>query len=403
MKPDTTKASQLLLNFYKSGAQENTPRLITTITPTRDFYPMAQGRKLINDAREAAKNHDREVQFLERGIKAVLRTDEEILEVAHALALFKYSREQHFIADMFTGLYTMLTRGERFLDVQQVMAKNIITGKEELSSVRIFTTIPTLYKAALGPLVDGNARSLNGTYEIVHYAKKFIDPVINGRAPTPRASASLKDVQREDGSRGDVWISGEPLRIHRLARTRNTGDYVAVDLDCDFAPVKFEGDKILADDQFIHNVAGLTAMLQLGKRNSDKDEGKGINSITAKQIILTFQTGIEIGRITGLGVRKNNSGRINITVRRNALPGMFPDAIQDIGKPTERPNYREISNQVGKAGEYFYRALEMTDILEELEGYKTPIYIPALDRGVEFPNGIHYKNAVYFKADRLRG
>jgi hypothetical protein len=90
-------------------------------------------------------------------------------------------------------------------------------------------------------------------------------------------------------------------------------------------------------------------------------------------------------------------------VRRAALPGMFPSAIQDLGKPTERPNYKQISNIVAKAGQYFYNAINKTGIIDTLEAYKTPIYIPALDRGVEFPDGIHYKNVVYFKADRLRG
>jgi hypothetical protein len=224
---------------------------------------------------------------------------------------------------------------------------------------------------------------------------------LDGKAAMPRATVSLKDIKKDDGEITDAWISGEPIHIHRM--TKKLSDLVAVDLDTEFAPVKFEGNKIRAADQFINNVAGLTAMLQLGKRYCDEKDGKGINAMTAKQIILTFQTGMEIGRITGFGVKQNNSGRVNVTVRRAALPGMFPEAIRDMGKPTERPNYREISNIVAKAGQYFYKALEMTDILEELEGYKTPIYIPALDRGVEFPDGIHYKNVVYFKADRLRG
>jgi hypothetical protein len=390
----------MLLAFHKSGKQENTPRLITTITPVRDAYPIIQGKKLLDTSTTEARDHKKKLQFLHDGIKAVLKTDEEILEVAHALALFKYSREQHYIADMFTGLYTMLTRGEKFIDIQEVRAKDPWGDTEYISHVRIVTTLQTLYKAALGPLVDINGRSLNGAYEIAHYAKKIIDPILDGKAAMPRATVSLKDIKKDDGEIANAWISGEPIHIHRM--TKKLSDLVAVDLDTEFAPVKFEGNKIRAADQFINNVAGLTAMLQLGKRYCDED-GKGINAMTAKQIILTFQTGMEIGRITGFGVKQNNSGRVNVTVRRAALPGMFPEAIRDLGKPTERPNYKEISNIVAKAGQYFYKALEMTDILEELEGYKTPIYIPALDRGVEFPDGIHYKNVVYFKADRLRG
>jgi len=179
-------------------------------------------------------------------------------------------------------------------------------------------------------------------------------------------------------------------------------DLVAVDLDMDFAPVSFVNDKILAGDQFINNVAGLTAMLQLGKRYTDDKIGTGITAMIAKQIILTFQTGMELKRIAGFGIPKNKSDRLNVNVRRAALPGMFPSAVRNRGKPDERLNYKEISNTVAKAGQYFYEAIQLTGILNELERSPNPIYVPALERGVEFPDGIHYKNVVYFKADRLR-
>jgi len=398
---DDNKPSQLLLDLHKSGAKENTPRLITTITPARDVYPLVQGKKILNDAIEDARERGRELEFLHNGIKAVLRTDKEILEASKALALFNYNKEQHYIADMFTGLYTMLTRGEKFLDIKEVYAKDPAGNTEYISHVRIVTTLQTLYKAALGPLVNGKGRSLNGTYEIVHDAKKIIEPILYGKAAMPRATVSLKDIKKQNGELCNAWISGEPLHIHRM--TNNLSDLVAIDLDTDFAPVKFEGNKILAGDQFINNIAGLTAMLQLGKRYTDDKAGRGITAMTAKQIILTFQTGMELQRITGFGIKKNNADRLNVTVRRAALPGIFPNAIRDIGKPTERPNYKEISNIVAKAGQYFYEAILRTDILEELKGSNTPIYVPALECGAEFPEGIHYKNVVYFKADRLRG
>jgi hypothetical protein len=215
----------------------------------------------------------------------------------------------------------------------------------------------------------------------------------------PRATATLKKVPQSDGSEADAWISGEPLHIHRA--TKGLSDLVAIDLDAEIAPIKIEGGKVLADDQFIHNVAGLTAMLQLGKRYTD-DEGKGIKAKTAKTIILTMQAALELSRITGMGVHKNSTGRINITIRRAAVPGLVPGAMRDMGKPTQRINYKEVSNAIAKAGQYFYKAIELTGIIDELEDSSSPIYIPALDRGAEFPEGIPYKNVVYFKADPLR-
>jgi hypothetical protein len=225
--------------------------------------------------------------------------------------------------------------------------------------------------------------------------------ILYGKVPMPRATVTLKDVEKSDGSRGDVWISGEPIHIHRASQI--SSDLVAVDLDCEFAPVLIEGNKIRAADQFISNVAGLTAMLQLGKRHVDEewDSYTGINCNTAKRIILAIQAGIELGRITGLGVQKNSSNRINITLRRKALPNIIPDAIRYLGKANERPNYQEVSSAVSKAGQYLYKAIEKTGILDMLNESAKAVYIPATQRGAEFPDEEPYRHVVYFKADRL--
>jgi hypothetical protein len=376
------------------------------ISPTRGVYPMVQGRQILSEAAMEARERHREIEFFDKGIKSVLRNDEEIQRVSHTLALFRFNRDQHYIADMFTGLYTLLTRGEKFLDIKHILARDPETGREYLRAIQIVTTIPTLYKAALGPLLNNNARSIRGAHEIVHDAKKVIDPILHGKAPMPRATVTLRDVKKSDGSRGDVWISGEPIHIHRTSQI--SSDLVAVDLDCEFAPVLIEGNKIRAGDQFISNVAGLTAMLQLGKRYIDS-EGyyedyygqSGINCNTAKRIILAIQAGIELGRITGLGVKKNRSNRLDITLRRKALPNIVPDAMRYLGKANERPNYKEVSNAVSKAGQYLYKAIEKTGILEMLSESTKAVYVPAIQRGAEFPSEEDYKNIVYFKADQL--
>jgi hypothetical protein len=306
------------------------------------------------------------------------------------------------IADMYTGLYTMLTRGEKFVEKRPIYSINE-SGEKNLTAYRIITTIPTLYKAALGPLLESNARSLNGAYDIVHEAKKAIDPIIYGKAPMPRATATLKNVLQPDGSTMDAWISGEPLHIHRA--TKGFSEFIAVDLDVDFAPVKIDADgKVTADDQFIHNLAGLTAMIQLGKRYTDDAPGKGIKSQTAKTIILTIQAGIELSRITGMGVKKNSLGRLDITVRRASVPGLVPQAIQDKGKPTQRINFKEVSNAVAKAGQYMLKAIEITGIKQELENMNpsSAIYVPAWEHGAEFPAAPLYKHIAYLKADPIK-
>jgi hypothetical protein len=391
---NTAESDQISFDLYDL-AKNHKGRLITAIMPTAGVYPEAQKMKLLKEATESK----RELQFLNNGVLSVLRTPNEILEAVHTFALFKFSREQNYIADMFTGLYTMLTRGERFLGIEEINAKSLDTGKEKKSAIRIITTVETLHKAALGPLLTENARSIHGAYDITHEAKKAIDPIINGKAPMPRATVTLKNVSMGDGTISDLWISGEPIHIHRHA----TSNMVAVDLDCYFAPVKIENNRIVAGDQFLSSIAGLTSMLRLGKRYTDEGKCLGISSGTARKIILAIQMAMKFNSISGFGISKNTSGRINITVRRSELSNIVPEAVRDIGKPTERPYYKEVSNAVAKAGQYIHKAIEKTGILDQLEAFNTPIYIPATDKGAEFPDnkGEPYKNIVYFKADPL--
>jgi hypothetical protein len=401
---DVSKGDQLLLSICNSNPIEKIRRLTTTITPVQNIYPVVESKSLIDRALNNTKGDNaKALTFFDKGILSVLQTEQEILDVVHALGLFKYQRDQSYIADMFTGLSTMLTRGEKFLDTKLTYMRGE-DGKEYLKSITLYTTVSTLYKAALGPLVDNSARSLNHTYEITHYAKKIIDPIIYGKKLMPRATATLR-VTQADGTTKKAWISGEPLHIYRS--TKKLSDIVAVELDTDFIPVKIDGGKIIADAQYIHNVAGLTAMLQLGKRLTDKntdqcqEQPKGISSLTAKRIILTIQMGLEIQRITGLGVKKASNGRYEVIMRRKQIPNIVPEAMRDAGKPSERPNWKAFSNAIAKAGQYFYRAIELTGMLDELGESSIPIYIPATDRGAQFLDKEPYQNVVFLKIDRL--
>jgi hypothetical protein len=389
------------LDFCDPKKKERIHRQTTAIITTGYAYPMVQKRRLLSEAMTAAQEQARELTFLNKGEFSVLRTAEEIFEMSHALALFHFSREHHYIADMFSGLYAMATRGEKFRGVKLVYARDLSVGKETLTAIRIATTKETLYKAALGPLVDDNAEPMHGAYEIVRKAKEVIDPIIYGARPTPQAVVSLKGAPL-NGKKTDMWVRGEPLHFYKT--TGGLAGLVVVDLDCFFAPVKIEGDKIRADDQFISTISGLTAMLQLGKQyrdDKDKTGRHGVNCNTAKRIILAVQMGIEARCIAGLRVRQDNAGKMNVTVKRKELVNIVPEAIQDLGKRTERPNYQEVSNAVSKAGQYLYEAIEKTKMRDYLDTRKIPIYIPAIDGSVEFPKEAPYKGFVHFKVDKI--
>jgi hypothetical protein len=100
MKPIKEKGTtQLLLQLHESGAREESPRLITTITPARGMYPRVQSEPVIKSAIAAAEEHERQLAFYNGGIKSVLRNEQELSDVIQAMALFRFSLEQEYIAD----------------------------------------------------------------------------------------------------------------------------------------------------------------------------------------------------------------------------------------------------------------------------------------------------------------
>jgi hypothetical protein len=386
-----------LFNFHETGAKEKTRRLITNIIPLSNIYPQLQRNKLIEDANS---QRARELAFLQDGIRSVVDTPEKLAEVTNILAMFKFNLQHDFVADLHRGLYTMLTRpGEhKFLDVKPVFVENTETGKREMKSIYIYTKIDTLKKAAYGPLVDDKGRALFGSTHIIQDANKKLLPLVyDDKVPMPRAFATFSAKQK-NGSFKQAWISGYPLHIRKA--THNLSDTIVVEMDTSYAPLKIINDNFIADGQFIHEVAGLTAMLQFGKRLSGAGTKGEITAQTAKQIILTVQTACELNKILGIGTPINQSGRLNVTIRRNSIKDMIPDAVVN-----DRINYRRVSNAIAQAGLYYKLAIDKTGILDEIskETGGHYIYIPATDRAAEFPQGDNYKNVVYLKAEKARG
>ena len=386
-----------LFNFHETGATEKTRRVITNIIPLSNVYPQLQRNKLIEDANS---QRTRELAFLQDGIRSVADTPEKIADVTNILAMFKFNLQHDFVADLHRGLYTMLTRpGEhKFLGVEPLEGTDPATGKKGIKSILIYTKIDTLKKAAYGPLVDDNGRALFGSSHIIQDANKKLLPLVyDDKVPMPRAFASFQAKQK-DGSFKRAWISGYPLHIRKA--TNKLSDTIVVEMDTSYAPLKINDGKFIADGQFIHEVAGLTAMLQFGKRLAGMGTKGAITAQTAKQIILTIQTACELNLILGLGTAVNTSGRLNVTIRRNSIKDMIPDAVVN-----ERINYRRVSNAIAQAGLYYKLTINKTGILDEIskETGGHYIYIPATDRAAEFPQGDKYKNIVYLKAEKARG
>jgi uncharacterized membrane protein YheB (UPF0754 family) len=392
-----------LFNFHETGATEKTRRLITNIIPVQNVMPETQKSKLIEDA---LSKRTKELVFLQDGIRSVIDTPEKLIETTNILAMYKYNLQNDFIADLHRGLYTMLTRpGEhKFLDVKPVFVENTETGEREMKSIYIYTKIDTIKKAAYGALVDDNGRALFGSMDIIQAANKKLLPLIyDDKVPMPRAFATFSAKQK-DGSLKQAWISGYPLHIRKA--THKISDTIIIEMDTSYAPLKLvSGDRFVADGQYIHEVSGLTAMLQFGKRLIGGGTKGYITPQAAKQIIMTIQSAVELNNILGVGVSKTNTDRLNVTIRRNSIKDMIPDAVDTSvdaqGREYSRINYKRVSDAIAQAGLYYYKAIEATRIIDEIA--KQKIFIPATSKAAEFPQGDNYKNIVYLKAERARG
>jgi hypothetical protein len=392
-----------LFNYHETGTTENTRRLITNIIPVRDAMPELQKNKLIEDA---LSKRTKELVFLQDGIRSVIDTPEKLIDTTNILAMYKYNLQNDFVADLHRGLYTMLTRpGEhKFLDVKPVFEENTKTGERELKSIYIYTKIDTIKKAAYGPLVDDKGRALFGSTDIIQDANKKLLPLIyDDKVAMPRAFATFSAKQK-DGTFKQAWISGYPLHIRKA--TRNLSDVIVVELDTSYAPLKLEsGNRFVANEQYIHEVAGFTAMLQFGKRLVSRETKGFISPQTAKKIIMTIQSACELNNILGIGIAANKTGRLNVTIRRNSIKDMIPDAVDTSVDAQKREytriNYKRVSDAIAQAGLYYYKAIETTGIIDEIA--KQKIFIPATSKAAEFPQGDNYKNVVYLKAERARG
>ena len=389
----SSEAEQTLLNF--DGSKENIPRQITAIVPTRNIHTET-GRSRIAQEIEDGKRRpfSKRNAFELEGVKGLIERKEDALLVAASIARYKYSANNAFISDIGAGLYTMITNGKGLYDCKELVTRDLKTGKEDKVGARVIISLDTLYKAAFGALVNDNGRAIHGAGEIVEEAKEKIMPIIDGKVPMPRAYASVQKVDRETGETIEAVIEGEPIRVYR--KVSGARDALIVDLDYFFFPAIEKGDILKAGDLYIHQVAGLTSFLQLGaKIQRGGNKSGSIDVTTARKIILSAQAAYELRYFAPDIVKENQSGRINISLRRGAVGDLYPSAISSQG----RIRFKEFSDAVSLAGQYYNKAIEATGIKDELIK-RGKIIIPATERGAEFPK--EHPQLVYIKADKVK-
>lgn len=396
---------QIALNLDHS--KENVPRQITSTMPVRGIWPITHratlSEQIKNKEKYAYVSPERKFDF--EGVKGVVEREEDAFKAAVTMASYRYTITNHHLADSGSGLYSMVTTNQGLYDVKEVGTRDR-QGIFTPTGARIVCSSSTLWKAMFGPLVNHNGNAIDGAGDIVRKAKEKIMPILNGTMPTPRAYASIKKtVKQEDGSlkKVEAIVSGSPITVYR--QVTGARDAYIIDIDYSFFPMQLENNifKAVGGEPFIHRVAGQSAFLQLGSMLERRSGNQfSIKIDTAIKILTAAQAVFEMSYFAPGIVKENNSGRVNISLRRDAIRDICPSVVNST---TGRIDFQAASYIVAQTGKIFNRAIDYTGIRGELlkltdRDGKPRILIPARSQGAEFPH--EYPGTVYIKVDRMR-
>ena len=391
------KSERSLINF--DPKKEKIKSQLFAIQPMRTLYGETRLVTLADDI-EARKRD----AFEQQGFKGVVEEYEDALLYASTMAKLNYSITHGYMNDLCIGIYTMLTQGQGLYDFHE-----IFDDEGNAIAARVILSKQTLFKALFGLLVDDNGRALAGCGDIVHDGKKYIMPIITGKKPSPEAYGSIHKINSV-GDPVKAVIHGKPLDVNKRITGTIASDAIMLDLDYFFFPVKIENKKFIANEKYIHQVAGLTSFIKLGSKitRQKQQKNKFINATTARKIIMSAQAGYELRYFVPGIVKEQRGNRVNIVFKRESVRDLYPMAYD---AKTEWIRYNEFINAVNMAGEYFHAAMIETGLKERIlksddaarrrgkkedELVSRKLLCPARNKGAEFPLN---KNKVYIKAD----
>jgi hypothetical protein len=381
-----------------------TRRQVVGIMPTQAVYPIIHGHDLAS------------IHYLTELTKFDNNASKEDYDnLMNIMAMYEYRREQSFISDLHYGIFTQLTHGETFRDTTLVYADDKDTKEKALESILVKMTLPQIYKSVFGPLVDNDGRAIRGCGSILEEAKRVLMPIIAGKVKMPTVTLSKMIDDLANTNAGELphmkFYTGFPISLKSLDIEKDAT--ITFRLDPNFLPLTIDDNKIKINTKFIHIPAGLTVFMQYGKNITDKttDGEKGIESLTAKRIILAEQTALEIQRVKGIGLltgtkKEYDDGIYNLSIGIEAIKNLVPGAIQTITvKPATEHSLEEtrdtfrravVNNAILKAGQYFCNAAESLGITDKLLGQS--VIMPIADG-----NAIEYKRntgKIYIKIRR---
>jgi hypothetical protein len=411
-------ASDMLFDF--DSTKEKIGRQAAAIIPARMIFPEAQfhyvkdqvleGKRTLEISNQEEAEAQQTERFMREGVRAYTDTIEKAEKATQALAISQFYKANAYLADIACGLYSIATNpNERnqLADVQENILRDK-NGKETSLGMHIICTESAIRKVAAGYLVRDNGETIPGAGDAMAELARIVNPILSGITTPPRVYASYRAIDAQ-GQPIELLLQGDPIRIYEAKRmTKNTTEKLySVFLDNRFFPVFWDNGFATANDSFIWQVAGLTAMLDYGRQKyiewSKEHRPEQVtfpNTLEARRIMHTVNAAYGLKYFAPGIVKTNSQGRTNVILRRQALDSLVPRGVRrEEGKKTFY-NYKTCSQHIALCGRYMYMAMENTGLLETIkqdETLRSKILIPAMNKGAEFPE--KYPEAVYIKLD----
>lgn len=365
-----------LTDFEK--AKEKIPRQYSVVYPIRTVWP--ETRK--NEIAEQVRNKERE--FLESGVTALVKSDKDTEDLALTVARMKYGVNNVLFHDLGVGLHTALTKPNNGVSFYNL--DHLKTNDGKIVKTVVTVSLDGLFKLALGPLVDDNGRAITGAGPVVKDMKDRLKRILYTQEPEPVAAATLTNKQGKK-----VVIYGRPLIVDKFR-----ADAFHIQIDHYFFPMIEHNEGTKIKEIHLHHVAGLASVLSFGRYLLNTGSGKKEDypkTPDAHKLLLYMQAAAEMTKFAPSVIKQQGDGRYNFVFRRGtAVKDLRPSAVNSEG----RIRFGDFSSFVAKTGTMYRAALEELDIIKELHP-KT--LVPATARGAEFPKEL--PEIVYIKAENV--
>lgn len=334
------------------------------INPIRDVYPEASRESMQNSKVIPEKNAS--ILKQAQGVA-------DLEELATEKALLEYGIENAYLHDLGCGILTALTnKGNSFYDLE--LTDDFIIVSLSVESVRSFL---------FGFLVNAKGNTIKGAGHLVRTPWYNLQGYLHSEEPAPTAITSI----RSTALQRNICIKGRPIDFPFVITSPDGGEETLgykVQLNRHFYPIKQDSGGITINDQFLHQVAGLTSFLKYGKMlyTEENPDALVVDAKTARRLILTMQAAYTCNKFPFVSKKivekQQSSERIEIALMESAVKSIYPRAVRGDG----RIDYKMFITFVNTVGAYYRRAAKEFGI-----GAQKNIIMLAEERAARFVDG----------------